>query len=141
MADAVKIEIVSPEQLVLSEDVASVSVPGSEGYFTVMGEHAATLTTLRPGFVTVTGDDGQTRTYYVQGGFADVSPSGLTILADSAKTAADFETGEIEAEIRAAQEAFDHADSIEDKDAAQYLLDGWKNLMLEAMHMDIGAAH
>jgi len=141
MADRVNVDIVSPEKLVVSEQASAVSVPGSEGYFTVMGEHAALLTTLRPGFVTVTAADGGARAYYVEGGFADVSALGLTILADSARAADEFEPAEIEAEMRRAQDAFDQADSIEDKDAAQLLLDGWKNLMLEAMHMDIGAAH
>ena len=67
MADAIKIEIVSPESLVLSEEVTSVSVPGQEGYFTVMGEHAPLMTTLKPGFITVEKDSGN-QTFYVQGG-------------------------------------------------------------------------
>jgi F-type H+-transporting ATPase subunit epsilon len=53
MADGLKIEIVSPERLVLSEVVTSVTVPGSEGYFTVMDDHAPFMTTLKPGFITV----------------------------------------------------------------------------------------
>lgn len=141
MAAAVKIEIVSPERLVLSEEVGAVSVPGAEGYFTVMGDHAALLTTLRPGFVTVGREGEADRSFYVQGGFADVLPSGLTILADSARSAGDFAPAEIEAAIKLAEEAMAAAESLEAKDAAQYLLDGWKNLLLEAAHMDIGAAH
>lgn len=140
MADGIKIEIVSPEQLVLSETVKSVTVPGSEGYFTVMGDHAPTMTTLKPGFVTVDGDGGE-RWYYVRGGFAEVSSGTLTVLAEQAKTGNDFERSEIEAEITKAQEALSAAQSLEDKDAAQYLLDGWSNLMMEAQHFDIGAAH
>ena len=53
MAEGLKIEIVSPERLVLSEVVTSVTVPGTEGYFTVMDDHAPFMTTLRPGFITV----------------------------------------------------------------------------------------
>ena len=127
----VHVEIVSPERLILSEDAGAVSVPGSEGYFTVMGDHAALLTTLKPGFVTV-GEGGEAHRYYVEGGFADVSPAGVTILADSAKTAADFAPAEIESAIRAAEASLAAADGIEAKDAATYILDGWKNLMLEA---------
>ena len=127
----VRVEIVSPERLILSEDAGAVSVPGSEGYFTVMGDHAALLTTLKPGFVTV-GEGSEAHRYYVEGGFADVSPSGITILADSARTAADFSPAEIEAALRKAEEALAAAEGIEDRDAAQYILDGWKNLMLEA---------
>jgi F-type H+-transporting ATPase subunit epsilon len=127
----VRVEIVSPERLILSEEAGAVSVPGSEGYFTVMGDHAALLTTLKPGFVTV-GEGGDAHRYYVEGGFADVSPKGVTILADSARTAADFSPAEIEAALRKAEEALAAAEGIENRDAAQYILDGWKNLMLEA---------
>ncbi|HEY8215126.1 MAG TPA: ATP synthase F1 subunit epsilon [Methylocystis sp.] len=125
------VEIVSPERLILSEEAGAVSVPGSEGYFTVMGDHAALLTTLKPGFVTV-GEGGDAHRYYVEGGFADVSPSGVTILADSARSAGDFSPAEIEAALRRAEETLAAAEGIEAKDAAQYILDGWKNLMLEA---------
>lgn len=127
----VHVEIVSPERLILSEEAGAVSVPGSEGYFTVMGDHAALLTTLKPGFVTV-GEGGDAHRYYVEGGFADVSPSGVTILADSARSAGDFSPAEIEAALRRAEQSLAAAEGIEAKDAAQYILDGWKNLMLEA---------
>lgn len=139
MADAVHIEIVAPEAQVLSETARSVTVPGSEGYFTVMGEHAALLTTLKPGFVIATGEDGTTRTFHVRGGFADVSPGGLSVLADGARSAADFETADIEAEVRRAEEALAGAQSLEDRETAQIELDGWRNLLLEAAHMSIGA--
>ena len=127
----VHVEIVSPERLILSEEAGAVSVPGSEGYFTVMGDHAALLTTLKPGFVTVD-EGGDAHRYYVEGGFADVSPSGVTILADSARSAGDFSPAEIEAALRRAEQSLAAAEGIEAKDAAQYILDGWKNLMLEA---------
>ena len=132
MAEGTKLEIVSPERLVISDTVKSVVVPGADGYFTVLGEHAPLMTTLKPGFITVEDNAGVSHVYYVRGGFADVSPSGVTILADSARTAADFSPAEIEAALRKAEEALAAAEGIEDRDAAQYILDGWKNLMLEA---------
>ncbi|HEV2518547.1 MAG TPA: F0F1 ATP synthase subunit epsilon, partial [Devosia sp.] len=52
MAEGTKLEIVSPERLLLSETVKSVTVPGADGYFTVLGDHAPLMTTLKPGFVT-----------------------------------------------------------------------------------------
>jgi len=133
MAEGIKTEIVSPEHLVLSEEAKSVSVPGQEGYFTVMGDHAPMMTTLKPGFVTVTGTE--TRTFYVQGGFAEVSPEGLTILAERAKAASDFERAEIEAAIKAAQAELDAQNTLDGKAAAQAVLDGWANLMIEAQHL------
>ncbi len=140
MADTIKIEIVSPEKLVLSEEVQSVSVPGQEGYFTVMGEHAPLMSILKPGFISVTGAGG-TQTYYVQGGFADVSPDGVTILAEHAKTGADFDKSEIEAAITIAQEELNKAEEMADKDLAQNVLDGWKNLLLEAAQSGASGAH
>lgn len=135
MAEALKVEIVSPENLVLSESANAVSVPGREGYFTVMGDHAPLMTTLKPGFVTVTASGGADRTFYVRGGFADVSLEGLTILAEQAKTAGDFDKAEIEAAIKAAQEELAAAQDADAKSSAQYILDGWTNLMLEAGQM------
>lgn len=131
MAEGIKIEVVSPENLVLSDDVASVTVPGTDGYFTVMGDHAAMMTTLKAGFVTVKAENGDVRSFYVRGGFADVSNAGLTILAEEAKTGADFDRSEIDAAIVTAQQALDKATDEQVKQEAQNTLDGWKNLLLE----------
>lgn len=131
MAEGIKIEVVSPENLVLSDDVASVTVPGADGYFTVMGDHAAMMTTLKAGFVTVKSGNGEARSFYVRGGFADVSNAGLTILAEEAKTGADFDRSEVDAAIVAAQEALSKAGDDHAKQEAQNTLDGWKNLLLE----------
>ena len=75
MADGVKIEIVSPEKLVISQQALSVTVPGTEGYFTAMGEHAPLMSTLKPGFITVTDMGNMAHVFYVRGGFADVAPT------------------------------------------------------------------
>jgi F-type H+-transporting ATPase subunit epsilon len=141
MADGIKLEIVSPEKLVVSATASSVTVPGSEGYFTVMGEHAPLMTTLKPGFVSVTEAGGSTQLIYVRGGFADVSPEGLTILAEEAKPASEFSRAEIEAEIAAAQRDVDSSQTLEEKDAAQTRLDSWRNLLLEAGTAGATVAH
>ena len=140
MADMIKIEIVSPESLVLSEEAQSVSVPGQEGYFTVMGDHAPLMSILKPGFISVSGSNG-TQTYYVQGGFADVSPDGVTILAEHAKSGEDFDKSEIEAAISVAQEELNKAEDLADKDLAQNVLDGWKNLLLESAQSGVAGTH
>jgi len=131
MAEGIKIEVVSPENLVLSDDVASVTVPGTDGYFTVMGDHAAMMTTLKAGFVTVKAENGDVRSFYVRGGFADVSNAGLTILAEEAKTGEDFDRSEVDAAIVSAQDALSKASDDHAKQEAQNNLDGWKNLLLE----------
>jgi len=140
MADGIKIEIVSPERLVLSQQANAVCVPGQEGYFTVMGDHAPLMTTLKPGFVTVTLSDGA-QTYYVRGGFADVSQEGITILAEEAKTGTDFDRSEIDAAIALAQEELSGAETADEKTTAQMTLDGWNNLLLEAASINVGSMH
>ena len=135
-----KIEIVSPESLVFSKPASSVSIPGQEGYFTVLGEHAPLMTTLKPGFVSIEGN-GETRTFYVQGGFADISPDGVTILAEQARGSADFAVSDVEAAIIKAQKDLDAAEEMADRDHAQNTLDGWKNLLLEAAGIDNSKAH
>jgi len=133
MADGIQIDIVSPERQVFSDQAEAVSVPGREGYFTVMANHAPMMTTLKPGFVSVEG--ATRRTFYVQGGFAEITPEGLTVLAEQAKVASDFERGEIEAAIKAAQDELAKAQSAEARSVAQAVLDGWSNLIIEAEHL------
>ncbi len=116
MADGVKIEIVSPERLVVSEQARSVTVPGAEGYFTVLGEHAPLMSTLKPGFITVTDMGNIAHVYYVRGGFADVAPSGLTILAEDARPVAEFNRNEIEALIAGGMTALQAADTAAEQD-------------------------
>lgn len=132
MAEGLKIEIVSPERLVLSEVVTSVTVPGTEGYFTVMEDHAPFMTTLRLGFITVTGVDGKAHVYFVRGGFADVSTEGLTILAEEALPFHEFDHGDLQAEIKAAEEELARAETPDDKSYAQVLVSGLLNLAIEA---------
>ena len=84
MANSFKFELVSPEQLLVSTEVTSVVVPGSEGDMTVMANHAPTMTTIRPGIVSFTGDDGKEERFVVFGGFADILPEGCTVLAEKA---------------------------------------------------------
>ena len=132
MADGLKIEIVSPERLVLSEVVTSVTVPGTEGYFTVMADHAPFMTTLRSGFITVNGVNGQDAIYFVKGGFADVSPEGLTILAEQSAPFSEFNHADLQAQIKAAEAELATAATPEHKTYAQEIVSGLLNLALEA---------
>ncbi|WP_421762085.1 F0F1 ATP synthase subunit epsilon [Devosia sp.] len=132
MAEGTKLEIVSPERLLLSETVKSVTVPGADGYFTVLGDHAPLMTTLKAGFVTVVDTAGISHVYYVRGGFADVSPEGLTILAEEAKPIAEFDRAHIEALIAAGLTAQQAASTADDEQRLQAEIDGWRNLLLDA---------
>jgi F-type H+-transporting ATPase subunit epsilon len=91
-------ELVSPEKLVFSGEVQQVDVPGAEGDFGVLAGHAPMVTTLRPGVLTVKAA-GSEQKIVVLGGFAEVSAKGLTILADTADSIADFDRAVIAAHI------------------------------------------
>lgn len=113
MAEPLHFELVSPERLLVSEEVEHVVVPGAEGYFTVLARHAPFLSTLKPGLVEVKELGGEIDRIFVRGGFADVTPAGLTILADQAVRVADIDAGMLAQQVRNAEE--DVADA---KDAA-----------------------
>jgi F-type H+-transporting ATPase subunit epsilon len=83
-------DLVSPEKLLFSGEVTQVDVPGSEGDFGVLAGHAPMVTTLRPGILVVFRDGGELRVV-VNGGFAEVSPTGLTVLADMAVPRDEFD--------------------------------------------------
>ena len=88
MAD-LHFELVTPDRLVMSDDVYMVVVPGTEGESGIMAGHAPYMTTLKDGEVAIyRSAGGQPERIPVTGGFAEVSDKGLTILAESAGTAA-----------------------------------------------------
>ena len=83
-------DLVSPEKLLFSGDVEQVDVPGAEGDFGVLANHAPLVATLRPGILTVHGAGGAQK-IVVLGGFAEVSAQGLTVLADVAEAVEDID--------------------------------------------------
>jgi F-type H+-transporting ATPase subunit epsilon len=83
LADKLHFSLVSPEREVYVGDVDQVDAPGAEGDFGVLAGHAPFMTALKEGQIRVY-DSGRTRTFSVRGGFADVTPEGLTILAEHA---------------------------------------------------------
>ena len=109
MAEAFQFELVSPERLLVSEQVESVVIPGAEGEMTVMANHAPTMTTIQPGVVTVTFADGKTDRYVVFGGFADILPTGCTLLAESAVHIDEISRDDIAKRIEVARGELDAA--------------------------------
>ena len=84
MADTMKFSLVSPERLLTSVEARSAQIPGMEGEFTALPDHAPFLSTLRPGIVSVTPAEGGVSEYFVTGGFAEVSPEATSVLAEEA---------------------------------------------------------
>jgi F-type H+-transporting ATPase subunit epsilon len=110
-------ELVSPERLLFSGDVEAVVVPGAEGQFTILKDHAPVMATLKPGVVEVDAPSGK-QSLFVRGGFVDVSAAGLTILAEQAVPVAELDLARIEQEIRNAEEDLNDAQSDEGKRVA-----------------------
>jgi F-type H+-transporting ATPase subunit epsilon len=123
MPDAFKFELVSPERLLVSGEVEQVLVPGAEGDMTVLAHHAPLLTTLRPGLLDIGLPGGEHRRYFIRGGFAEVGPSGLTVLAETAIDLVELDAGQLSQAVKDAEE--DVADAAEGagRDRAQTKLD------------------
>lgn len=97
MAGTLKFELVSPERVLLSEDVAHVVLPGVDGDLGVLPGHAPLIVTLRPGTISVIGDGGAvTRRIFVKDGFAEFTPDTLNVLAEQAVNLEGVERSEID---------------------------------------------
>ena len=80
---AVQFDLVSPERRLASVQATEVQIPGAEGDLTAMEGHAPTITTLRPGILKAVGAEG-TKAYIVTGGFAEITATGVSVLAERA---------------------------------------------------------
>ena len=121
-------ELVSPERLLFQGEVESVVVPGTEGEFTVLKDHAPFMSTLKPGLVTIEEGAAKRSQLFVRGGFADVNPAGLTILAETAVPLGDLTAAALDAEVNSASEAVAGATSDEARRRAQEALDQLRDL-------------
>jgi F-type H+-transporting ATPase subunit epsilon len=106
-------DLVAPEKLLFAGEVAQVDLPGSEGDLGVLAGHAPLVTALRPGIIVVFREAGDLRVV-VNGGFAEVGPAGLTVLADMAVPLEEFDRAVLAGEIKDTEE--DVADAT----------DGWR---------------
>lgn len=100
-AQTFSFELVSPERKLMSEPVHMVVVPGVEGDFGVLPEHSALISAIRPGVLSVyrAGSQEPMR-IFVAGGFADVSPTNLTVLAEEAIRVEDLNEADLEQTLR-----------------------------------------
>ena len=104
MAEKIQFDLVSPERLLASEQVDMVVLPGEEGDFGVLAEHAPVLSLLRPGLITTYAGDRPDKRIFVAGGFAEVNQSGCTVLAEAAEPVEEIDRGRA---ARALQDARD----------------------------------
>ena len=121
-------ELVSPEKLLFTGEVESVVVPGTEGEFTVLKDHAPLMSTLKPGVVTIAEAGAKVTRLFVRGGFADVNPAGLTILAEVAMPIEELDGARIDIEIQDASEDLASATGDEPRRKAQEKIDQLREL-------------
>jgi len=119
MTDKLNFELVSPERLLLSEEVEQVTVPGTEGEFGVLAHHAPFMTALRPGMIKVEGGEGGSRDIFVWGGFAEVNEHGLTILAEEAQMIEDVDFDALAQRIKNLEEDVTDYEDAEKKEEAR----------------------
>src|SRR5215813_14949699 len=103
MPDRVQFELVTPERLLLSQDVEMVVVPGTEGNFGVLPGHAPLISTIRPGTIDIYENRAITQRFFIAGGIAEVTPEGCTVLADEAMAPEALDRAAAEAEAQAAE--------------------------------------
>jgi F-type H+-transporting ATPase subunit epsilon len=102
--------LVAPDKLLFSGEVDQVDVPGMDGDFGVLADHAPLVALLRPGVLTVrVGSDAQRLVIF--GGFAEVSPQGLTVLADYATSLEDLDLAMVAARIAETEEKIKHIEA------------------------------
>jgi len=106
MADKLHFSLVSPEAELFSGEVDQVNLPGSEGDLGILPKHSPLMAAIRTGAITVLNDGTETQ-YFVQGGFADVTPAGLTVLAEKASLLSDVSPEAVQADIDAATKALE----------------------------------
>jgi len=104
MAEKIHFDLVSPERMLLSEDVDMVTLPGAEGYFGVLAGHAPVISSLRPGVIEVTGGTTPNLRLFVRGGFAEVDAKKVIVLAEEAIPMADFDVAALDRRLADTEE-------------------------------------
>ena len=126
MADAetFNFELVSPERKLISEPATMVVIPGEEGDFGVLPNHSSLVASIRPGVVEMfTAGSEEPRRIFIAGGFADVSATNCTVLAEEAINVSDINQADLETMIRNLREDLTLTDNAVEKARIQRNLD------------------
>ena len=123
----IQFDLVSPERKLASVEASEIQIPGADGDFTVMAEHAPMLTTLRPGLLSVKTDSDVTE-YVVTGGFVEISGKNASVLAEQAIPKVEVTAEVIDDLIAVATAALDNIPP-EDVDAANKRLSDTRTLL------------
>ena len=124
-----RFDLVSPAELLFTDEVEQVDLPGMEGDFGVLAGHVPIISLLRPGIIMVR-SGGRIEKFVLMGGFAEFSGSALTVLADAASRADEFDTAGLKARIDEVEGSLSRISAGEELDRAIKLLDDYKSLHL-----------
>lgn len=133
MADKLHFDLVSPERRLFAGNVDQVVVPGEEGDFGVLPNHAPFMSVIRPGAITVIDGGAETRTF-IHGGFAEVTPAGLTILAEEAIAVADIDADQLAQDLSNAREDVTAAKDDEQREHAAALVAKYEAMQAVVAH-------
>jgi F-type H+-transporting ATPase subunit epsilon len=128
MAEKIHFDLVSPERLLLSEDVDMVTLPGTEGYFGVLAGHAPVISSLRPGVIEVTGGETPGLKLFIRGGFAEIDAKKVIVLAEDAIPMADFNLAALDQRIADTEEDLVAAKTDAERSRVSEQLDHLKQL-------------
>ena len=103
MAEKITFDLVSPERLLLSQQVDQVTVPGSEGYMGVMAGHMPLVSTLRAGMINMLNDGVETK-FFIMGGFTEINAAKITVLAEDALPMSELDLAVLDQRIKDAQD-------------------------------------
>ena len=113
MDTKINFDFVSPEELIVSSEVDMVLIPAKEGDAGILPNHAPYMTVLRQGIVQVTFDKDNIKSYLVEGGFADVTPDKITILAESSLNLTDINKSALLVELDSIEEKITNASDLD----------------------------
>ncbi len=131
MADTFRFELVSPERRLISTDIAEAIIPGQEGDFTALPQHAPFIAQLRPGIMRIPALNGREVKFYLRGGFADVTPDETVVIAEYAVPLEDFTADRLRDEIALAEQAYEEASDDEARLRATDVVERLKSLEAE----------
>ena len=133
MADKLNFDLVAPEARVFQGEVDMVVVPGSEGDFGVLAGHAPFMSTIRSGAIAIH-EGSDVRRTFIHGGFAEVTPEGLTILAEEAIDLSEVDPADVERQLTEAREDVGQARDEDETREAQNRVEKFEALLQTLAH-------
>lgn len=129
MAGTIAFELVSPDRLLLSEDVEMVVIPGTEGDFGVLVDHQPMISSVRPGILEVHAEGAEVRRIFVNGGFAEVTGDRCVVMTEEALPLDEVERADIEQRIKDGEEDLETVKTDHDRHAIEIRLETLRNVL------------